>query len=138
MKILMDTNVLIDNLLKRDPFYKQSDEIIEMCINGDVRGFLAAHSITNAFYVMRKDYSEDKRREMLLEMCRIFEVVGIDGDKLRVCLGKNSFKDFEDCLQSECAVNCGADYIITRNIKDFSESSVKAVSPEEFLKMLRQ
>ncbi|MDE7292969.1 MAG: PIN domain-containing protein [Oscillospiraceae bacterium] len=135
MKILMDTNVLVDNLLKRYPFYKQSDQIIDMCINGDLEIFIAAHSVTNAFYIMRKEYSESRRREMLLEMCNIFEIADIDREKIISCLKKDNFKDFEDCLQAECAAACGADYIVTRNVKDFSESTVKAVSPEDFLKL---
>ena len=135
MKILMDTNVLVDNLLKRYPFYKQSDQIIDMCINGDLEIFIAAHSVTNAFYIMRKEYSESRRREMLLEMCNIFEIADIDREKIISCLKKDNFKDFEDCLQAECAAACGADFIVTRNVKDFSESTVKAVSPEDFLKL---
>ena len=72
---------------------------------------------------------------MLLEMCNIFEIADIDRGKIISCLKKDNFKDFEDCLQAECAAACGADFIVARNAKDFSESPVKAVSPEDLLKL---
>lgn len=81
---------------------------------------------------MRKVYSESQRREMLTEMCGLFGIVDIDKDKIIMALKNDKFKDFEDCLQSECALSCDADYIITRNLKDFSESKVKPITPEDF------
>ncbi len=135
MKILIDTNVIIDYLAKRVPHYANAYKIIDICLSGGVDGFLAAHSVTNAFYILSKGYSSRECREMLLEMCNIFGIVEIDRDKIMSCLKKDNFRDFEDCLQSGCAAACGADFIVTRNVKDFSESTVKAVSPEDFLKL---
>lgn len=137
MKILIDTNVIIDYMAKRVPHYADAYKIIDIVLSGEADGFLAAHSVTNAFYLLSKGYSSAECREMLLEMCNIFEIVDIDRDKIITCLKNENFKDFEDCLQSECAIYCGADYIVTRNVKDFSESPVKAVSPEDFLKLFR-
>lgn len=135
MKILIDTNVIIDYLAKRVPHYANAYKIIDICLSGGFDGFLAAHSVTNAFYILHKGYTSEECREMLLEMCNIFQIADIDRDKIISCLKKDNFKEFEDCLQSECAAACGADFIVTRNVEDFSESTVKAVSPEEFLKL---
>lgn len=133
MKIFIDTNILIDSLLKRHPFYKTSDDVINKCLTEKVMIYIAAHSVTNAFYIMRKVYSEEQRREILLEICNLFDIVEINRKKIIMCLNNSKFKDFEDCLQSECALSVKADYIITRNIKDFANSAVKPILPEDFL-----
>lgn len=135
MKIFIDTNILLDSLLRRYPFYKESDNVIDKCLTEKIQIFIAAHSVTNSFYIMRKVYSESQRREMLTEMCGLFGIVDIDKDKITSALKNDSFKDFEDCLQSECALACGASYIITRNTKDFLKSRVKAITPEDFLSL---
>ena len=73
---------------------------------------------------------------MLINLCEILTVSGIDKKKLINALNNNNFKDFEDCLQAECALSCGADYIVTRNIKDFANAPVPAILPEDFLKLI--
>ena len=74
------------------------------------------------------------RRNTLKDLCMIIEVIGIDSHKLISALSNSEFSDVEDCLQTECAKQFSADYIITRNIKDFEHSPVPAITPDEFLK----
>ncbi len=135
MKILIDTNVIIDYVSEREPFTSAAKKIFALCLENKVEGFIAAHSIPDAYYILRKTFSDKERRAALLLVCRLTEVVGVDGGRLAAALNKENFRDFEDCLQDECAVACKADYIITRNVKDFSESKVKAISPEDFIKL---
>ena len=87
------------------------------------------------FFILRKDYTAKERREILSNLCTIFDVEGIDKAKLLSGLANEEFSDFEDCLQMECAKNYGAEYIITRNISDYSASSIKAILPSEYLKL---
>ena len=87
------------------------------------------------FYILRKDYSEKERREVLLNLCKIFDVEGIDKVKLTLGLINKNFLDFEDCLQMECAKSYGADYIVTRNVSDYVTSEVKAVYPKDYLRL---
>ena len=75
----------------------------------------------------------EQRRTMLLEVCRMFVVVGVDAEKLISALQNDDFTDFEDCLQSECAMHFEADYIVTRNTKDFCNSKVPVLEPSEFV-----
>ncbi len=138
MRILVDTNVLLDSLLGRQPYYDEADAIIRLCAERKVQGYMAAHSIPNMFYILRKDFSEDDRREVLLNLGRILIVDGIDSSKIIAALSDKSFSDFEDCLQSKCAESVNADYIVTRNVKDFSNSKVRAVLPNEFLKVWKK
>lgn len=87
MNILVDTNVLLDYLTKREPFFNNSEKIISMCACRKIRGYIA------------------------------------------------NFKDIEDCLQAECAVDCIASYVVTRNIKDFSASIIPPITPDDFLRL---
>lgn len=132
--ILIDTNVLLDYLLEREPFFEDAKKVILSCIDGKVRGCIAAHSIPNMFFILRKDYNEKERREILLNLCKIFDVEGIDKAKLTAGLANEDFSDFEDCLQMECAKSYGADYIVSRNVSDYVISEIKAIEPKDFLK----
>ena len=132
-KILLDTNVLIDYLLEREPFFADAKKVILTCTEGNTKGCIAAHSISNMFYILRKDYDSKERREVLKNICTIFDVESIDKTKLLLGLENEDFADFEDCLQMECAKSYGAEYIVTRNVADYSTSDVKAILPSEYL-----
>ena len=134
-KILIDTNVLIDYLLEREPFFADAKEVILSCADGKIKGCIAAHSIPNIFFILRKDYSAKERREVLSNLCSILDVEGIDKAKLLAGLTNEDFSDFEDCLQMECAKSYGADYIVTRNVSDYATSEVKAIEPKDYLKL---
>ena len=133
MRVLLDTNVLIDYLINREQFGENASKIVTLCQQKKVLGAISAQSFADVFYILRKYYSNSERRQMLSDICKIFHVEGIDERKIKNALANFDFIDFEDCLQAECAVSFGADYIITRNIKDFSESSVPCLAPEQFL-----
>lgn len=107
-------------LVEREPFYEDAKNVVLTCAEGNTRGCIAAHSIPNMFFILRKEFSSEERRQLLSNLCEIFDVEGIDKDKLLVGLKNENFSDFEDCLQMECAKNYGAEYIVTRNISDFS------------------
>lgn len=132
-KILIDTNVLLDYLLEREPFFDDAKKVILLCTEGNIKGCIAAHSISNMFFILRKDYTAKERREILLNLCTIFNIEGIDKAKLLSGLANEDFSDFEDCLQMECAKSYGAEYIVTRNVADYSTSEIKAILPSEYL-----
>lgn len=136
MVILIDTNVIVDFLMKREPYAQDAIEIVALCNNKQVEGYLAAHTIPNLFYIMRKDFSVAQRREMLNALCRIFKISGIDSHTILAALKNNDFEDFEDCLQMECAVETEAEYIITRNSVDFVNSKIRVMEPWEFLRKI--
>ena len=134
-RILIDTNILLDYLLEREPFFEDAKNVILSCIDGNTKGCIAAHSIPNMFFILRKDYNAKERREILLNLCTIFDVEGIDKSKLLSGLANENFSDFEDCLQMECAKSYGAEYIVTRNVSDYSISDVMAIQPSEYLNL---
>jgi predicted nucleic acid-binding protein len=133
MRILIDTNVILDYIAKREPHAEHAYKIIELCVNKEIDGCIAAHTITNLFYILRKDLSIDERRNALLKLCRVFTVVGVDAVKIFSALESEGFNDLEDCLQDECAEGFDADFLVTRNLGDFKNGKVKAVEPSEFL-----
>lgn len=135
MVVLIDTNVVIDFLITREPYYKASGEIIEKCANKEVTGYIAFHSIPNLWYILRK-VPEDKRRKWLIDLCSFIRITGVSHEEVVKAIEMKAFKDFEDCLQDRCAESVGAGYIITRNVADFVYSKVPAISPEEFLEKL--
>ena len=135
MRVLIDTNVLIDYLAKKNGYYEDARRIISSCSDGELQAAMAASSVLNTFYILRKEYTIEERREMLLELSKMIDIVGIDTDKIISALNREDFKDFEDCVQDECAEFYGAEYIITRNVGDFANSRVKAVLPTDFLQI---
>ena len=133
MRILFDSNVIMDFIIKREPFSGNAERAIGICMdNDDIHAGIAAHTVPNLFYILRKHLNTEQRRNILLEICRMFSVVGIDVDKLIFALQNDIFSDFEDCLQVECAKYFKADYIVTRNTKDFKGSVVPVIEPSEF------
>lgn len=138
MVILIDTNVLLDVLQGRKPFLQKSGEVIRLCGERSVKGYMAPHSVSNIFFIMRKNCSGEQRRLLLKGLLKIIRVGGINHESVVEALKREEFSDFEDCLQDECAKGIGADYIITRNIKDFEQSIVPAITPEQFLKIMER
>ena len=134
-RILIDTNVLLDYVLTREPFYEDAKSIVAVCADGKIKGCIAAHSISNMFFILRKDYNAEERREILVNLCSLFDVEGIDKAKLMAGLQNENFSDFEDCLQMECAKTYGAEYIVTRNVGDYTSSEIKAIMPKDYLRL---
>ena len=132
MKVLIDTNVIIDFLLKREPFYKASKEVLMKCTHENVEGFIAIHSVSNLWYILKNE-SIENRRKCLKIICLALTVCHANHSEVYNAIKNDKLHDFEDCLQEACAYQNKMDYIITRNVKDFKASRVKAISPKDFL-----
>ena len=137
MRILLDTNVLLDYILLREPFTHDAQKIIELCQKEILHGVIAAQSVADMFYILRKDIPIEERRKILLCLCDILHVESIDKTKLVRALMNQDFSDFEDCLQSECAEAFKADYIITRNVRDYVGNKIPCLTPKDFCSMLK-
>ena len=138
MLILIDTNVLLDVIVRREPHVIFSEKIIDLCRQEIINGAIAGHSVLNAMYVLRKNFTLTERKEIFLSLCEFLYVESVDFGKIIQALKDDDFSDFEDCLQMQCALSLRADYIVTRNVKDFAASEIPAVTPEEFLKILEE
>lgn len=134
MIVLIDTNVIIDFLLTRQPFYAAAAKVIDKCASLEIKGYIAFHTIPTLWYILRK-IPEDKRRAWLMDVCSILHVVSVGHKQVIEAINMHEFTDFEDCLQDRCAESIGAEYIITRNVADFNTSCVKAIQPLDFLEL---
>jgi predicted nucleic acid-binding protein len=137
MVVLIDTNIILDHLIFRAPYGDAAGTVFQYCFQRKCSGYVAAHSITNIFYILRKQFSAVERKKLLPGLCDFIEVAGVQKLQLIDALNSEAFDDLEDCLQTECAKTINADYIITRNINDFTASSIPVVLPEDFLEMMK-
>lgn len=136
MVVLVDANIVIDVLQYRSPFDADARQILTLCAQKKITGILAAHTIPTLFYVMRKFYDQQLLRKTLANLCNIFMVSATTEQKILNALNNISFSDFEDSLQEECALEFQADYILTRNTKDFKNSRIQVLSPSDFIKVM--
>ena len=134
--VLIDTNIILDFLLHRAPFYSDANKIMTLCAKQTVKGYVAFHSISNLFFILRKYTNEEQRRKLLIDLCNILTVTAASHLEVQNAIENQNFKDFEDCLQDKCAIAVRADFIITRNLVDYKESETPAMSPSVFLKNL--
>lgn len=136
MTLLIDTNIMIDAITNRNPDSRHSTEVINLCSSGMLTGCVAPHSFSNMYYILRKDYSDEERRIIIRKYCAILKVVDINDSVMTHALDNNDITDFEDAIQYACADSVHADYIVTRNVKDYGNSVIKAVTPEDLLELL--
>jgi len=133
MKIMIDNNIILDVLLEREPFYKHSRAILEMCEKRKIYGFISASSATDIFYLVRKALSStEKAYDALGEILNIVKILTVTNDDVNKAFLQKA-KDFEDCLLATCAKSNNCDAIITRNKKDFLDFGITLFSPEELI-----
>jgi predicted nucleic acid-binding protein len=136
MKVLIDTNIMIDALTNRDGRSGFSATVIDLCAKQVIDGYVALHSISNMYYILRKQYSDAERRTILKRYNEILKVAEVGNDVVDTAINNTAISDYEDALQYACAETVGADYIVTRNIKDYEKAEIRAISPEELLKLM--
>lgn len=135
MDLLIDTNIILDILQNREPFVQYSQHIFNLIKEKKYTGILASHTITNLWYILRKTHTIEQRRTILLSLLELFEISALTKIKLKNALLRTDFSDFEDCLQDECGIEYCADYIITRNPSDYEKSTIRCISPQEFIQL---
>ena len=132
MKILIDTNIVLDIMLAREPFLEPAKELIRMIDRDRIQAYITANSITDIVYISRKVRTLREIQQLILDLLDMIDVIGVDREDI-VAAFDFGFNDFEDALQSRCAIKEDIDYIVTRNKKDFSKSKVTAVDIAAFL-----
>lgn len=136
LKVLIDTNVVLDWIMVREPNATNAKQIMEECLFGHIQGYITSHSLTDIFYILRKDYSVEKRKQLLQLLCEGMNVIPENKETILQALSRKDWKDIEDALQMQCAKEAGVEYIITQNLKDFNTSEVEAMCEEEFCTIL--
>lgn len=133
MNLLIDTNIIVDILQKRQPWFPDSYSVVASCIQGKHNGYVTAHSLSDLFFILRKSHNVTARKNTVILLCNHFTVFTEDRQAYLFVANNILLPDLEDGLQIYCAENCSLDYIITRNIQDFQQSKVPAVTAHDFL-----
>jgi len=133
--VLIDLNVLLDVLQKRDPFYETSASLLAAVETGRVQGYVAAHSLTTLFYLIQKGKSSAEARATITNLLQFIKVAPVDQSTLEQALNLD-FKDYEDAVQMISALQCKADCLVTRNTKDYQPALLPVMQPVDFLSTL--
>ena len=130
--ILLDTDVLIDVALDRHPHADPAAELLDRIEHGAEAAFVAWHSLSNLYYLVTPALGGVSARDFIVELTRFVAVATTDTDSIRYAAGL-PMADFEDAMQVAAARACGARHIVTRNVKDYARSPIRAVAPQEAL-----
>lgn len=134
MRIVIDTNVILDIVQKREPFFADSYQALRKAVEADTECFISASAATDIFYMLRNSFhSAAKAKETLEQLSQLVTFADVQGMDVHTALMR-SMPDFEDAVVDAVAERNGASYILTRNIKDFAGSIVPAITPTDFLK----
>lgn len=137
MIVLLDTNISLDFLLKREPFFEPASRILEMVKDDKIKACITASSVTDIYYIMRRYKSQEERVLMLSEYLKLVEIISTTKtDIIKALKMKNT--DFEDAVMFQSGKRRKVDYIVTRDRIEFSDKTVKIVTPEEFLRIVRK
>ena len=132
MKLLLDTNIILDIALKREPYYSDSYSILMLKDYHPIEFYLTSSSITDIYYLINKNSNHLKTINFIKYLLQIVKLLTIDLNIVNLALNSN-FNDFEDAIQSITADYNNIDFIITRNVKDFLNSKTVAITPYDFL-----
>jgi predicted nucleic acid-binding protein len=133
MKVLIDTNVILDVLAKRPFFYSHAEKIFFLAAEEKIKALITASSVTDIYYLIRKHLKNSEEAKLtLLKLFTLFQIIDVTGDDCKKALELN-LTDYEDALLATCARREKVEYIITRNIKDFTSSPVPAILPDHFI-----
>lgn len=134
-RILIDTDVILDFFFDREPFSENAAKILSLCESKEITGFVTPVIISNAYYLLRQTAKHEKVIEKLKLLVSITEILVIDKASIVEALN-SEFKDFEDALQNYSAeLNKEIDLIITRNTRDYKNSSLGVMTPDGYLKI---
>lgn len=135
MKILIDTDILLDIILDRPPFADPACQLLDLAQTGEVDVYIAWQSVANLHYISAKKVSEKTSRTFLKTLFSFAKIAPVVTADMQRALSLN-MQDFEDAMQAAAALACGAELIATRNLRDYVKSPVKAVAPKDVLKQI--
>jgi len=135
LRVLVDVNVILDVLQRREPYYAASAGVLASIEAGQVEGAIAAHAVTTLYYLIAKGQPSARARTTLTDLCQFLVIAPIDQTVIEEALNLPC-RDFEDAVQMIAALHHGAQYLITRNVHDYQTGPLPALQPAEFLALL--
>jgi predicted nucleic acid-binding protein len=132
-RILIDTNIVIDLLAKREEFYNEAAELFSLSDKKELELCISSLTFANTNYVLSKQKSAKEAREILRKFKVLVEIISLDDKIIELALSDDEFSDFEDGLQYYSALENNVDLIITRNKKDFKNSKISVLNAKEYM-----
>lgn len=135
-KVLIDTDVILDFFFDRQPFSEPAARVLSLCESKEIEGFVTSVIISNVYYLLRQTAPHEKVIDKLKQLILITDVLETGKNVILEAIN-SEFRDFEDALQNFSAeLNGHIDLILTRNVRDFKNSSLGVMTPENFLKVV--
>ncbi len=135
MKLFFDTNVLLDVLAKREPFYRDALQLWSLAERRELHGYISTLSLNNVYYIVRKWGGKQKAQEALVILRDIFDLVAEDHHIVNQSIDAG-MNEFEDAVQFCSAIRINADYLVTRNPKHFPVTAMPVILPDELIALL--
>jgi len=135
-KLLIDCNILIDWLTDRPPFSIYANKLLVLIENKIVKGLVSPLTLSNTYYILRKQTNKKIANEFLIDVLNLFSIVDITKE-ITLSAIKNRYKDFEDDLHYQTAIKNNIDFLITRSKADFLKNKIQIMTAEEYLKLKR-
>jgi predicted nucleic acid-binding protein len=127
VRLLIDIDVALDVILEREPWVTEAALLLSAIQQGRAEGYLAGHTLPTIYYIVRENRKDRAvANAAVSKLLRIFEVVAVEKADFHSALGL-AFTDFEDAVQTACAIKVAADYIVARNTRDFKKSPIPAI-----------
>jgi len=135
VKVLFDTNVVLDLLLDREPFAEAAARLFFRVETGRLEGYLGATSVTTLHYLIGQAADQGKARDHVAQLLKLFQVAPVDRPVIEAAL-QSKLADFEDAVLHEAATRAGLQGIVTRNVKDFKAARLTIYTPDALLELL--
>jgi predicted nucleic acid-binding protein len=134
-KLFIDTNIVIDLLSRREPYYEEAANLFSLADKKVIELSISSLTIANTSFTLLRQTNSTSAKEILRKLRLIINILPLDDKIIGIALNDNSFDDFEDGLQYFTAIENNQDLIITRNLKDFKNSAIPVMTARQFLKM---
>ncbi|MCS4434020.1 type II toxin-antitoxin system VapC family toxin [Aquiflexum gelatinilyticum] len=135
-KVFVDTNILIDLLSRREPFFEEAAELFSLADNKIIELSISSLTIANTGYTLLRQMNANQTKAVLRKLKLIVNILPLDDKVIGLALNDESFTDFEDGLQYFTAIENGQDLIVTRNLKDFKNSNLPIMTAKQFIESL--
>jgi predicted nucleic acid-binding protein len=135
VKILLDTNIIIDNALEREPFWDASEQVLSLIEQGTIAGYISASTVSDLYYIIRKARGRDWTLTYLNQLVTFCQIATVNQAVISMAFTSN-FKDFEDSIQYSTALVNQLDAIITRNPQDFPIVTPRILTPDQLIEEL--
>ncbi len=137
MKILLDTNIVLDYSLQRSEFVNNARKIFSMAFNHNIEAYISASTVTDIYYIVQKYKTKEEALKFLQNIILFIEIAAVDKSVVLQSL-HSDFQDFEDAVQNFSATDAEVNAIVTRNKKDYEFSKLPVYTPEEFIALFEK